>query len=306
MPPHRADPEAAGVSARSWLFVPGDSEKKQARAIGSGADALILDLEDSVAEANLPQARTLVAALLRSATRGRTEFWVRVNALTSPHCLADLVAVVPAAPSGVMLPKSESAADVATLHHYVTALEAAAGLPDGGIRIAAIATETPASLFTLGGYTGAPRLSALTWGAEDLAASLGAASNRAADGSYDLPYQLARTLCLAGAVAAGVDPIDTVFTNFRDSAGLDAEARAARRAGFTGKMAIHPDQVPIINAAFTPDAAEVAHARSIVDAFAANPGLGTVGIGGKMIDRPHLKQAQRILDLAARVSALSA
>ena len=295
------------MSARSWLFVPGDSERKLARAAASGADALILDLEDSVAADRLPVARAMVADYLRAAARTRGELWVRVNALASPHALADLVAAVAAAPFGIVLPKTESAADVVRLGHYLSALETAAGLPEGGIRVTAIATEAPASLFTLGGYAASgPRLTAMTWGAEDLAAELGAASNRVADGSYEFTFQMARSLCLAGAVAAGVAPIDTVFTNFRDTAGLAAEARAARRAGFTGKMAIHPDQVPAINDAFTPDANEVAHARRIVAAFADNPGMGTVGLDGKMVDMPHLKQARRILDLAAKVSVLSA
>ena len=294
------------MSARSWLFVPGDSERKQAKAAASAADALILDLEDSVAAANLPVARNMVAAFLRGPERPAGEAWVRVNALSSPQALADLAAVVPAAPYGIMLPKCDSAADVATLGHYLSALEVAAGLPEGGIRIAAIATETPAALFTLGGYGAAgARLAALTWGAEDLTAALGAAGNRVADGGYAFTFQLARSLCLAGAVAAGVAPVDTVFTDFRDAAGLEAEARAARRAGFTGKLAIHPDQVAVINRAFTPDPDEVAHAHRIVAAFADNPGLGTVGLDGKMVDMPHLKQARRILEVAARISAPS-
>jgi len=308
VPPHRPDATAAGMSgpaaARSWLFVPGDSERKQAKAAGSEADALILDLEDSVAAANLPAARAMVAAFL-GARPGRQQLWVRVNALGTPHVLADLAAVVPARPDGIMLPKTDSAADAVTLGHYLSALEVAAGASEGATRIAVVATETPAALFTLGGYGAVgPRLAALTWGAEDLAAALGAASNRVEGGGYEFTYQLARSLCLAGATAAEVAPIDTVFTDFRDGAGLEREARAARRAGFTGKMAIHPDQVPVINRAFTPDAAEVAHAARIVAAFAANPGMGTVGMDGKMVDMPHLKQARRILAMA-RVSAAS-
>ena len=287
------------MSARSWLFVPGDSARKLEKAAGSGADALILDLEDSVAAARLPVARQMVADYLRAPRSAA--LWVRINALDS-HALADLAAVLAAAPDGIVLPKCQSAADVVRLGHYLSALEAAFGLAGGGIAIAAIATETPASLFTLGGYAGAPRLAALTWGAEDLAAALGASANRAADGSYAAPYQMARALALAGAAAAQVAPLDTVFTDFRNAAGLEAEARAARRDGFTGKLAIHPDQVGPINAAFTPDAAEIAHAQRIVAAFEANPGLGTVGLDGQMIDRPHLKQAQRLLS-AARLSA---
>lgn len=284
---------------RSWLFVPGDSERKLAKGLASTADALILDLEDSVAPPNLPAARALVAEALRAHPGPR--LWVRINALASPHALADLAAVVPAAPAGIMLPKADGAADLARLGHYLSALEVAAGLPAGSIRVAVVATETPAALFTLGSYAPPdPRLAALTWGAEDLAAALGAAANREPDGAYAFPFQLARTLCLAGAAAAGVDAIDTVFTDFRNIEGLVREAQAARRAGFVGKLAIHPDQVEPINAAFTPDAAEIAHAERIVAAFAANPGLGTVGLDGRMIDMPHLKQARRILAAAGR------
>jgi citrate lyase subunit beta/citryl-CoA lyase len=283
------------MSARSWLFVPGDSERKLAKGAASVADALIVDLEDSVAPARLPAARALTAAFI-AAQAGPPEIWVRVNALASGLALADLAAVLPAGPAGILLPKAESAADVATLGHYLSALEVAAGRPDGGTKIMVVATETPGALFTLGSYAAAgPRLSGLTWGAEDLAAELGAASNRVAGGGYEFTYRLARSLCLAGAAAAGVAAIDTVFTDFRDSAGLAAEASAARRAGFVGKLAIHPDQVEAINRAFTPDAAEIAHAERIVAAFAANPGTGVVGLDGKMIDMPHLKQARRIL-----------
>jgi citrate lyase subunit beta/citryl-CoA lyase len=178
----------------------------------------------------------------------------------------------------------------------LSALEPVAGLMPGSVRIAVIATETPGALFTLGGYAQAgARLAAITWGAEDLAAELGAASNRTEDGEYEVTYKMARSLCLAGAAAAGVAPVDTVFTDFRDGAGLEREARAARRAGFVGKLAIHPDQVAVINAAFTPSDAELAHAARIVAAFEADPALGAVGIDGRMIDRPHVKQAQRLL-----------
>ena len=293
------DVHGLALHPRSWLFVPGDSERKLAKGLASAADALILDLEDSVAPANLPAARSLVAAALREHRGPR--LWVRINALSSPHALADLAAIVPAVPAGILLPKAGGAADLIRVGHYLSALEVAAGLPEGGIRVAVIATETPAALFTLDSYTPAPpRLAALTWGAEDLAAALGAAANREADGSYAHPYQLARALCLAGAAAAEVDAIDTVFTDFRDVTGLAHEARAARRAGFVGKLAIHPDQVAPINDAFTPDAAEIAEAERIVAAFDANPGLGTVGMDGRMIDMPHLKHARRVLATAGR------
>ena len=280
--------------ARSWLFVPGDSERKLAKAAASAADALIVDLEDSVAATNLPAARALSASFL--AHGAGPQLWVRVNALSSGLALADLAAIVPAAPYGIVLPKAESAADVAVLGHYLSALEVAAGRAEGATKIMAIATETPAALFTLGSYAAAgPRLAGLTWGAEDLAAALGAAGNRMEDGGHEFTFRLARSLCLAGAAAADVAPIDTVFTDFRDTAGLEREARAARRAGFVGKLAIHPDQVEPINRAFTPDAAELAHAARVVAAFAASPGAGVVAIDGKMIDMPHLKQANRLL-----------
>ena len=279
---------------RSWLFVPGDSERKLAKGAASGADALIVDLEDSVAPANLPAARKLAAAFIAAGARPR--IWVRVNALASGLALADLAAVLPAGPDGIVLPKADSAADVLVLGHYLSALEVAAGRAAGGTKIMVVATETPAALFALGSYANAgARLVALTWGAEDLAASLGAASNRVEGGGYEFTFQLARSLCLAGAVAACVAPIDTVFVDFRDRAGLAREAQAARRAGFVGKLAIHPDQVALINEAFTPDAAEIAHAERVVAAFAADPGAGVVAIEGRMIDMPHLKQARRIL-----------
>jgi citrate lyase subunit beta/citryl-CoA lyase len=286
--------------ARSFLFVPGDSDRKLAKAAGSVADALIIDLEDSVAPAHLPAARGRAAAFLAAqAGVGGPLLWVRVNALASGAALADLAAVMPAGPAGIVLPKAESAADVVTLGHYLSALEVAAGRPEGATKILVVATETPGALFTLGGYAPAhPRLAGLTWGAEDLAAALGAAGTRGA-GGYEFTFQLARSLCLAGAAAASVAAIDTVHTDFRDPAGLEAEARRARRDGFAGKLAIHPDQAAIINRAFTPDAEEVAQAERVVAAFAADPAAGVVGIDGKMIDMPHLKQARRILAAAA-------
>ncbi len=284
------------MTPRSWLFVPADSERKLAKGAASSADALILDLEDSVAPANLPAARRLAAEFLAARGNRPQQAWVRINALATPLALHDLAAVVRARPDGIVLPKADSAADVATLGHFLSALEVASGLAEGGIGVVVVATETPAALFSLGSYAAAgPRLAGLTWGAEDLATALGATGNRE-DGGYEFTFRLARSLCLAGAAAAGVAPLDTVFTDFRDTSGLEGEARAARRAGFVGKLAIHPDQVEPINRAFTPDAAEIAHAERIVAAFAANPGLGTVGIDGKMIDMPHLKQARRLLE----------
>lgn len=286
---------------RSMLFIPADSERKLAKGESSGADALILDLEDAVAPSRTQLAREMAVAYLRSrAERGVQELWVRINPLSTPAALLDLI-VVGGAPDGIMLPKVCSAADVVQLSHYLDALEVREGVKPGCIRIMPVATETPQSLFALGSYEGcSARLSGLTWGAEDIAAALGASTNRQPDGEYDAVYQLARSLCLAGAVAAGVQPIDTIWGDYGDEAGLLRDAVAARKRGFTGKIAIHPNQVATINAAFTPSSAELAWSRRVVDLFENNPGLGTVGLEGKMLDMPHLKQAQRVLALAQR------
>jgi citrate lyase subunit beta/citryl-CoA lyase len=228
---------------------------------------------------------------------GRAEklFYVRINPLSGPHALTDLAAVMPGRPDGIMLPKATPAA-LARLDHNLEALEAANGIAIGATRVVAIATETAGAMFELGHFAGvAPRLAALTWGAEDLAADLGAGGNRRDDGVYDDTFRLARALALLGAQAAGVLAIDTVYVDYRNTEGLQTECRAARRAGFVGKMAIHPDQVATINAAFTPTEAQREWAHGVVAAFAANPDAGTVGIDGKMIDRPHLLIAERIL-----------
>lgn len=284
-----ADP----LTARSLLFAPGDSERKLARAGTSGADLVLLDLEDAVAAPNKSAARALVADHLRTAARAQPQ-WVRINPLDSDHALADLAAIVPARPDGIMLPKA-TRAEAERLHHYLTALEAAAGLAIGGIRTIVVATETAPALFGLGDYAGCPRLAALTWGAEDSATALGATDNRDENGDYDFPYQLFRALCLAGAAAAGVTAIETIHGDFRDLDGLAGVAARARRAGFRGMMAIHPDQVPVINRAFSPSASEIARAEQIVAAFAANPGAGTIGLDGAMLDMPHLKRARAVL-----------
>ncbi len=285
---------------RSMLFVPGDSERKLAKGAGSAADALILDLEDSVAAERTAIAREMVRGYL-DAHPGRDErqLWVRINPLSTPAGLLDLAAVVGGRPDGILLPKPESAADVVMLDHYLRALETRDGVTLGSINIIPIATETAGALFTLGSYVGcSPRLAGLTWGAEDLAAVLGASTNRAPGGGFAYPYEMARALCLAAAVAAGVQPLDTVYADFRDLTGLAADAQASRHSGFLGRMAIHPDQVAVINDAYTPAAAEVAHAQRVVDAFAAAPGTGVVGLDGTMLDMPHLKQARRVLALA--------
>ncbi len=281
---------------RSLLFVPGDSEKKLDRGLTSGADALIVDLEDSVSADRKAEARATALAFLQSAKRDGLKLLVRVNALDTGLTDDDLDAIVPGRPDAIMLPKAAGGVSVTHLHAKLSAREAIAGLPEGGIGIVALATETAASLFTTGTYRdSSPRLAGLTWGAEDLSAELGAEANRDENGRFLDPYRLARTLCLAGAATAGVPAIDTVYVDFRNDAGLRRECEEARRDGFTAKMAIHPAQVPVINAVFTPTPDAIAHARSIVAAFEAQPGAGVVGIGGKMYDRPHLVRAKVLL-----------
>jgi len=281
---------------RSLLFVPADSERKLAHAPQSGADALILDLEDSVVPANRPTARTQARAFLSSTRSAGFRRYVRINALSSGLALDDLAAVVPGGPDGILLPKSVPE-DLRTLDHYLSALEAASLIAFGAIRVIAIATETPAAVFALGGYAGvSPRLEGITWGAEDLAACL-AGNNRRSDGVYEDVYRLARSLCQLAAAAAGVMAIDTIYTDFKDEAGLAAECAAARRSGFAAKMAIHPMQIPVINQAFSLREDELAWARKVVAAFAENPGSGTIALDGKMIDKPHLTLARRLLGL---------
>jgi citrate lyase subunit beta/citryl-CoA lyase len=283
---------------RSFLFVPADSERKLAKGLDSGADALILDLEDSVAAANRPTARKFAREFLDTHGPDRIGRWVRVNPLASGLALDDLAATVGGRPDGILLPKCVPD-DVRTLDHYLAALETSAGAPVGAIRIIAIATETPEAVFALGNYRGSsPRLDGITWGAEDLAACLGA-NNRTLDGSYDGPYQLARSLCLLAAGAAGVAAIDTIYTDFRDPGGLAAECAAAKRSGFTAKMAIHPAQLAAINEAFATSAEERGWAERVIAAFAAQPDAGTLALDGKMIDKPHLVLARRLLGLPA-------
>jgi citrate lyase subunit beta / citryl-CoA lyase len=293
---------------RSLLFVPADSERKLAHSLKSGADALILDLEDSVIPANRPLARSRARAFLEDTRSARIFRFVRINALATGAALADLTAVLPGEPQGILLPKCLPE-DLRTLDHYLSALEAAYGLSPGGIRVIAIATETPAAVLALaaresGGYADSSRrLVAITWGAEDLAACLGG-NNRRLDGIYDDVYRLARSLCLLTAAAARVMPIDTIFTDFKDNDGLAAECAAARRSGFVAKMAIHPAQVPVINKAFSISDTDLVWARKVVAAFADNPDAGTVAIDGRMVDRPHLTHARRLLGLAPELGGL--
>jgi citrate lyase subunit beta / citryl-CoA lyase len=288
------------VTARSWLFAPGDSERKMDKAVAGPADIVLLDLEDAVAEGEKPKARGQVAAFLAAHQPDRSRLWVRVNPLQGPHALADLVAVVPGRPGGIMLPKSRGRADVECLNHYLSALEVAAGIEQGTTGVIALVTETAQSMFTTATYAGAPRLAALAWGAEDLADAVGASDNRNEDGSYAFTYELARSFCLLGAAAAGVSAVETIHGDFRDEGGLRRRAQQARRAGFRGMLAIHPAQVEIINEAFTPSAEELQQAEEIVQLFAANPGAGVLAHRGAMLDRPHLARAQALLRLAAR------
>ena len=284
------------MKLRSLLFVPGDSQRKFAKAQSVGADALILDLEDSVARPQKTDARRKVADLLDDTSPRSWFFFVRINALDSGLILDDLAAVVKPGLDGLLIPKASGVADILRIGHYVDALEAKAGMSHGSVKMAVVATETARAMFALGSYAPAhPRLVALTWGAEDLAAVVGATENRESDGSWTFPYQAARTQCLFAAAAAEVIPIDTIHTDFRDLEGLDRDCRRSRRDGFLGRMAIHPDQVAAINRCYAPSEAEVASARRIVEAFAANPGAGTLGIDGKMVDIPHLKAAQKTL-----------
>lgn len=289
---------------RSWLFIPGDSERKLAKLDTLEADAVILDLEDAVLPASKTVARQRVRDTLdaRPVPRGRP-LWVRINPLEGPLALEDLAAVVGGRPDGVMLPKFSTVAELQRLDAALAALEVRENLAPGSVPLVAVATETARSLFELGalGRVG-PRLQGITWGAEDLAVDLGAAANRDEEGRWLPTYQLARSLVLAGAAAAGVQAIDTVYTNFRDPAGLRESCRHARRDGFTGKLAIHPDQVAIINEAFTPDEDECRWAREVLAAFEAGGGEGALSLDGKLLDAPHLRQAERIL-AQARQSA---
>jgi citrate lyase subunit beta / citryl-CoA lyase len=285
---------------RSLLFVPGDSDRKLAKADQVGADVLILDLEDSVAPSRKDESRGRVREYLAARReRARTKLWVRINPLDTRESLIDLTEVTAARPDGIVQPKIASAGDVIRLSHYLDALEAQHGLEPAGIGVLPVATETPQAIFSLGELNGCGRrLTAVTWGAEDLSTALGATSNRQENGDWSHPYQLARSLCLFAAAAAGVPAIDTLFADIADVAGLRAACASARRDGFGGKIAIHPDQVEVINELFTPTAEEVARARLIIDLFAASPGVGAVSLDGRMLDLPHLRLAQKVLAAA--------
>ena len=292
---------------RSLLFIPADDEKKLAKGLSAGADALILDLEDAVVTPRKAAARALAAQYIADARQrgGQPRLYVRINALDTGLWQDDVAAVIGARPDGLLLPKARSGDDVHRLSLTLRHEEERAGAPVGATRIVAIATETPASLFQLHTYAeSSSRLEALTWGAEDLSAVVGSSANREADGrAWTSPYRLARDLTLFAAAAAGVEAIDTVYVNLRDAEGLALEAQAAARDGFTAKMAIHPGQVATINAAFTPGPEEVAAAEEIVRLFADNPGAGALAHRGQMVDKPHLARAERTLARARAASA---
>ncbi|XUU59624.1 HpcH/HpaI aldolase/citrate lyase family protein [Erythrobacter sp. HA6-11] len=300
--PHSDLPSIDRLRMRSWLFAPGDSKKKMTKAAESAADIALLDLEDSVMPEAKPAAREAVAAFL-GGRRGRQRLWVRINPLGSGETAADLDAIMPARPGGVFLPKAEGREDVIALDAMLTEREIANDIEIGSTKIAALVTETPLAMFRCGDYAGeypgSPRLIAMSWGAEDLSSALGARVQHRPDGNYMPTYELARSFCLLGAVAAGAAPIETVMPEFRNLDALKARADVVRGQGFTGMLAIHPAQIEVINAAFTPSAEEVAAARAVIQAFADNPGKGTIAIDGQMYDLPHLKLAERVLAEAA-------
>ena len=292
--------EGEVFSARSWLFAPGDSDKKMTKAMDGTADIVLIDLEDAVAPENKELARTMVHDFIKANPAQRDRLWVRINPMDGPYTLGDLVAIMPAQPGGIMLPKVYGRADVERLDHYLSALETANGIAPGSTKVIVLITETAEAMFHTGDYKGAPRVVALTWGAEDLADSIGASSNKNPDGGYSFTYELARSLTLLGAATAGVTPIETIQGDFRDLDGLKARAEKVRRDGYRGMLAIHPAQVDVINAAFTPTEEEIAEAQEIVDLFAANPGVGTIGFKGGMLDRPYLSRALQLLKQAGR------
>ncbi|MCV9936906.1 CoA ester lyase [Boseaceae bacterium BT-24-1] len=284
---------------RSLLFVPADSDRKFAKARGSGADGLILDLEDAVAPARKPVAREMVQQMLAAETPRSWSFWVRVNALDTGLMLEDLSAVVKPGLDGIMVPKANGAADIVRIGHYLEALETRSGMARGTVKIIVVATETAVAMFNLGSYAPAhERLAGLTWGAEDLGAVVGSSTNKQPDGDWTQPYRVVRSMCLFAAAAAEVARIDTLYADFRDPAGLEESCGVSQRDGFTGRIAIHPDQVETINRCFSPSAEDLAQARRIVAAFEADPGIGTIGIDGRMYDIPHLKLARAIVAAA--------
>jgi citrate lyase subunit beta/citryl-CoA lyase len=285
---------------RSMLFVPGDRPERFARAAGSGADAVILDLEDAVTAATRPQARLDVAAFLGTAARP-VPLWVRINPAQGNDALPDLAAIVAAKPDGIVLPKARSGADLQQLHHWLEALEAQHGQVPGSISVLALITETASALVNAASFSSPPgRVIGYSWGAEDLAADIGASSNRATDGEFEYTFRLARSSCLLMAAAAGVAAFDTTDIEYRDVDAVGRRAQAARRDGFSGKLAIHPAQVEPIHVAFAPSDDEVRWARRVIELMNSAQGPGAAALDGKMIDRPHLRQAERIIAALGR------
>ncbi len=285
---------------RSFLFVPADSDRKLAKGAASGADALILDLEDAVAWSNKPQARRMASAWLaqQASTKEGPQRFVRINPLDSGLAIDDLAAVVQPGLDGIVLPKPTASADLLRLHHMLEALEARAGVAAGSVAVLPVLTETPQAMLNMNTFsTPQPRVVAVTWGAEDLSAAIGAVSNRDEEGTLSPLYVWAQSLTLCVAASSHAVAIDTLYADFRDAAGLAASCRQSRRRGFGGRIAIHPDQVAVINAAYSPSEEELAHARRVVDAFAQQPDAGTLSLDGVMYDMPHLKQARRTLGL---------
>jgi citrate lyase subunit beta/citryl-CoA lyase len=292
------------MTLRSFLFVPGDSEKKLAKGDASPADALILDIEDSVAPSRKAIAREMVRAYLAARSGARSsELWVRMNPINAGG-LDDLVAVVRARPDGIMVPKVDHPSDLVRLGHFIEALEKRDGI-ETPIKFMPVSTETAKAPFGLSAYgdTAIPRLFGLTWGAEDLSTAVGASTNRDPQGNWAFTYRMVRSMCLLAAKAAGVAAIETLYANFRDEAGLRADCAEASREGFTGRIAIHPDQVVPINEVFSPSKDEIAFAQRVVEAFSAEPGVGVVGLDGKMLDIPHLRQAEQVIARAASLAA---
>ncbi len=290
------------MKLRSLLFVPGDSERKLSKSVTVAADALIIDLEDSVAPENKARARNLTREFLSEHARHK-QLWVRINPVNEAAALEDLESIMPGRPYGIVQPKTNSPDDVLRLGQSLEGFEKELGIEPGSTRILPVSTETPLAIFSLGEYVNCDeRLAGLTWGAEDLGTAIGALANKDREGNWTPPFQLARNLCLFAAHAAGVAAIDTIHAEFHEPEGLRVSCDEARRDGFSGKLAIHPDQVAVINAAFTPNEEEIIQARRIVELFAANPGEATLSLDGVMLDIPHLKHARHVLSMAAEAN----
>ncbi len=285
---------------RSMLFVPGDRPERFAKAAASGADAVIFDLEDAVVPERRPHARVEIARYLENADRP-VPLWVRINPVDTDDALPDLSAVIGSRPDGIMLPKARDGGDVHRASHWIESLEAHRGLAAGSVGLIPLVTESAGAVLNAASFAKPPdRVRGLTWGAEDLAADVGALGNKTPDGEFDFTYAYARSMCLLAAAAAGVAAIDTVDTEIRDTAAIERRARDSRRQGFVGKMAIHPAQIAPIHAAFSPSAVEVEWAERVLAAFRASPGKGALSLDGRMLDKPHIRQAERILAAARR------